>query len=418
MLRLILEIVFSEKTILTYNHKSLLFMSKKIIAFAAIVIVFLFSPIPSMAVQGLKETKVPDALNPELDHLLTLASPGSKDTFDLRRIEKLLDFVVSPKSSSALYYADKKFGANSAYYEFDIQSDLNHILRYAFNPEIPSFAYMPSSVRLCYWSEVNGHKQPLPKLWDSLPNPDSPVIVKGVEHIEITPDLFSGAYYRYDMDKTLILCKYRGRNLLISISKQKDKSDVGRKGLILGKDEDWNYFYSGQKGQTKTGLGWAKSYLYDSFSVSFYYEVNEKTPMVRCGIFKWLRAGWANMNLVKKKHIRKGLERCSKDFKAILEHPSLPKASELAGIFSDFNKLSLDYLRKKVKPHLRILESLLDNEKPRFKSFAELLKTGRYLNQMTRQEMQAILVLEYVKTILSPDFSSRLKRDSFARHHG
>jgi hypothetical protein len=374
--------------------------AKKFVFIAAVLSVYLFSSIPAMSAKVLKETKVPDALNPELDYLLTLASSDSKNTFDLQRIEKVLDFVASPKSSSALYYADKKRGANSAYYEFDIQSDLNHILRYAFNPEIPSFAYMPSSVRLCYLSEVNGHKQPLPKLWDYSPNPDSPVIVKGVEHIETTPDLFSGAYYRYDMDKTLILCNYQGRNLLISISKQKDKSDVGRKGLILGKDEDWEYFYSRQKGLTKTGIGWAKSYIYDSFSISFYYEVNEKSPMVRCGIFKWLRAGWSNLNFVKRKHIHKGLERCSNDCKAILEHPSLPQASELARVFANYNKLSLDDLRKKVKPHLRVLESLIDNEKPRFKSFAEPLKSDRYLNQMTRQEMQAILVLEYVKSLV------------------
>lgn len=373
---------------------------KKIVVIAAVLSVYLISSIPAMAAKGLKATKVPEALNPDLDHLLSLASPDSKNTFDIRRIKKILDFVVSSKSSSAMYYADKKFGANSAYYEYDIQSDLNHILRYAFNPEIPSFAFMPSSVRLSYWSEVNGHKQSLPKLWDYLPNPDSPVIVKGVEHIEITPDLFSGAYYRYDMDKTLILCNYLGSNLLISISKQKGKSDVGRKGVILGKDEEWNYFYSGQKGLTKTGIGWAKSYIYDSFSVSFYYEVHEKSPMVRCGIFKWLRAGWANLNLVKKKHIYKGLKRCSKDFKTILEHPSLPQAPELARIFSNYYKLSNDDLRKKVKPHLRVLESLLDKENPRFKSFAELLKSGRYLSQMTRQEMQAILVLEYVKSLV------------------
>ena len=115
-----------------------------------------------MAAKGLKATKVPEALNLELGHLLTLATPDSKNTFDLRRIEKVLDFVASSKNSSALYYADKKFGANSSYYEYDIQSDLNHILRYAFNPAIPSFTFMPSSVRLSYWSEVNGHKKTLP----------------------------------------------------------------------------------------------------------------------------------------------------------------------------------------------------------------------------------------------------------------
>ncbi len=271
---------------LTDNHKHGLQMPRKIIFTALIVLGFIFLSGSSMAAKGLKEAKVSDSLNPGLDHLLALADPENEDPFDLRRIETVLDFVVSPKSNSALYYADKKDGANSAYYEYDIRSDLNHILRYAYNPGIPSFVFMPSSVRLSYWSEVNGQKQPLPKLWKILSKAAFPIIVKGVEHIEITPDLFTGAYYRYDEDKVLILCQYQGRNLLISIAKQKDRSDVGRKGLILGKDKDWHYFYSGQIGLTKRGLGWVDSYMYDSFSVSFYYELDEETPRVRCGMFK------------------------------------------------------------------------------------------------------------------------------------
>jgi len=377
-------------------------MSNKTIVTAVVVIAFLFSPIPAGALKGRQEIKVPDALNPGLDYLLALVAPDTKDTFGLGRIKKVLDFVASPKSNPALYYTDKKFDANSVYYEFEIQSDLDHILRYTFNPEIPSFAFRPSSVRLSYWSEVNGRKRDLPKLWHILPKADSPIIVRGVEHTEITPDLFSGAYYQYDTDELLILCKDRGRRLLINIARQKDKSDVGRKGIILGKDEDWHYFYSGQVGLTKTGLGWVNSYMYDSFSVSFYYEVDQKVPLVKCGTFKWLRAGWSNLNLVNKKHIHRGMERFAKDFKAILEHPKLPQASELASIFSKYQKLSLDELREKVTSHIRTLTSLLDNEKARFQRFAEQIKSGSYLNQMTRREMQAILVREEIKVILRP----------------
>lgn len=375
-------------------------MTKKIIFIAVIVIGFVFSPGASMAVKNLKETKISDSLNPGLDHLLALADPGNTDTFDLQRIENVLDFVVSPKSNSALYYADTKDGSTSAYYEYDIHSDLGHILRYAYNPGIPSFAFMPSSVRLSYWSEVNGQKQSLPQLWKLLSETASPVVVKGVEHIEITPDLFTGAYYRYDENKTLILCKHQGRNLLISIAKQKDKSDVGRKGLILGKDEDWHYFYSGQVGLTKTGLGWVNSYMYDSFSVAFYYELDKETPLVRCAMFKWLRAGWANMNLVNRRHIHRGMERRAKDLKTILEHPSLPKTPELTGIFSHYKSLSLDELRKAAKMQIKRLERLVDDATFLSKRFAEHLKSGRYLNQMTRQEIHAILVLENMRSIL------------------
>lgn len=374
-------------------------MSNKTIV-TAVVVVSLFLPLAAWASDGLQHIKVPDTLNADLEHLLALISPDTKDTFDLGRIQTVLDFVAAPKSPPALYYAEKKFGAHCAYYEFEIESDLDHILRYAFNPQIPSFALRPSSVRLSYWKEVNGREQPLSTLWHLQPKADSPIIVRGVEHTEITPDLFTGAYYQYDSDELLILCRNRGRKLLINIARQQDKSDVGRKGIILGDDENWRYFYSGQVGLTKSGLGWVKSYMYDSFSISFYYEVDQQTPLVRCGNFKWLRAGWSNLNMVNKKHIYKGLKRFAEDYKAILEHPKLPKATELAAKFSNYQKLSSDELRSKVTPHVKTLVHLLENGKHRFKVFAEQIQSGHYLNQMTRREMQAILVREEIRAIL------------------
>ena len=291
---------------------------KKILSTAVLLTVFLFSSTYLAAGSDLKEAKIPDSLHSGLEYLLSLTSKDKNEPVDLKLIQKVLDFVVSPKNSSSLYYTDKLFGSPSAYYEFDINRDLKHILQYAYNPDIPSFAFMPSSVRLSYWAEVNGQNQDLPKLWTYLSNSDCPIVVKGVEHIEITPDQFTGAYYRYDIDKALILCKYRGRNLLISISKQKDKSDVGRKGIVLGSDDNWDYFYSGRRGLSKPGLGWVSSYMYNSIGISFLYEVDSKKPVIRYGAFKWLRAGWANVNVVKNKHIHKGLIRYAKDLKTAI----------------------------------------------------------------------------------------------------
>jgi hypothetical protein len=51
-----------------------------------------------MALEGLEKKKVPDALNLGLDHLLALVSPDNKTTFDPRHIEKILDFMLSPKN--------------------------------------------------------------------------------------------------------------------------------------------------------------------------------------------------------------------------------------------------------------------------------------------------------------------------------
>ena len=229
-------------------------MVKKILSTAALSMVFLFSSIQLATSSDLKETTIPDSLNPELEYLSTLVSSDNHGPVNLKFIEKVLDFVVSPKSSSSLYYTDKLFGSPSAYYEFDINTDLKHILQYTYNPDIPSVAFMPSSVRLSYWAQVNGQNQDLPKLWTYISNSDCPIVVKGIKHIEITPDQFTGAYYRYDVDNVLILCKFRGKNLLISISKQKDRSDVGRKGLVLGSDDNWDYFWYCQKFYEKKTL--------------------------------------------------------------------------------------------------------------------------------------------------------------------
>lgn len=375
---------------------------KKTIFSVVVVIFFLFFPTRLMALEGFEKKKVPDALNPGLDHLLALASPDNKVTFDPRYIEKILDFMLSPKNHQTLFYADKKFGASSVYYEFDIRSDLKHILQYAFNPEIPSYALRPSSMRLSYRTDAYSQKHPLPKLWNFLSSPDFPVTFRGIEHVEITPDLHTGAYYKYDIDEMFILCKYQGRHLFISISKMKEKSDVGKKGLVLGKDEDWHYFYSGQPGISIPGLGWVASYMYDSYSIFLYYEVGGGASRVRCGTFRWLRAGWANLNMVTTKHIHRGLERFARDYKAILEYPSLPKAQELAGIFSKYEKLTFDDLKKKVNNHIIMLKSLLGDEKLNYKQFSEQIESGRYLNQMTRQEMQAVLIKETVKSIIRP----------------
>ncbi len=102
--------------------------------------------------------------------------------------------------------------------------------------------------------------------------------------------------------------KHKGRPALISVSNQKGISDVGRKGLILGNDEDWNYIYSGEAGTTLPGTGWADTYMYGSASITIYYELGTNPKQVKCAVFKWLDAGWLGINFVKPAHIRKGQE--------------------------------------------------------------------------------------------------------------
>ena len=368
------------------------------------VLLLLFSALISNATaadKNEKEVQIPETVNPGLNYLLSLAEPGHSQTVDSAKIENVIEFVRMSKDTRALYYPGNRTNISSAYYEFDIHEDLKHILDIGFNPNIPPFILSPSSIRLAYWTEVNGKKQPPPNLSAMLGRLDQPVMVSGVEHEEITPDLNTGAYYGYDLNRTLVLMKYQGRPVLISISKQKNVSDIGKKGVVLGKDGNWDYFYSGQNGLNKPGMGWVNSYMYDSYAISIFIQEETAGPMVHCGIFKWLRAGWADMNMVQNQHIYKGIQRYTNNVKEILEYPSLPEPDKMAEIFSIIKTFSADELRDKVGNYIAHLSQKYKADSDSGgKLIAETIKDGAYLSQLSQYQLQSVLEVEYMKFLM------------------
>jgi hypothetical protein len=354
----------------------------------------------AMASDGFgEEIQIPEPVNPGLNYLLSLTEPVNSRNFDTEVIQEVIQFVLSSKNKNALYFPGNRTNIASAYLEFDIQKDLKHILDIGFNPNIPPFILSPSSIRLAYWTEVNGKKQLPPDLSSMLSRLDHPVMVAGVEHEEITPDLNTGAYYGYDLNRTLILLKYQGRPALISISKQKNISDVGKKGVVLGKDGDWDYFYSGQNGLNKPGLGWVNSYMYDSYTISLFIE--QDGHRVHCGVYKWLRAGWADMNMVQNHHIYRGLQRYTDTVKEILEYPSLPEPEKMAEIFSMIKTFSADELRDKVRNYITLLsQKYRGDASSGGKLIAESIKDSSYLSQLSQYQMQSVLAVEYIKFLL------------------
>jgi len=356
----------------------------------------------AMASDGFGEDiQIPEPVNPGLNYLLSLAEPVHSQNIDTEVIEEAIKFVLKSKDKNALYFPGNRTNIASAYHEFDIRKDLKHVLDIGFNPGIPPFILSPSSIRLAYWTEVNGKKQLPPDLSSMLSRLDHPIMVTGVEHEEITPDLNTGAYYGYDLNRTLILLKYQGRPALISISKQKNVSDVGKKGVVLGKDDNWDYFYSGQNGLNKPGLGWVNSYMYDSYTISIFIEQGGPDHLVHCGIFKWLRAGWADMNMVQNQHIYRGLQRYTDTVKGILEYPSLPEPDKMAEIFSMIKTFSADELRDKVRNYITLLsQKYREDASSGGKLIAETIKDSSYLSQLSQNQMQSVLAVEYIKFLM------------------
>ncbi len=216
--------------------------------------------------------------NEGIDYLAAMLKGGEMN-FDVKKVSGLLDFLVSEKGGDASLNPGKRENAAGAYFFTDVKAPLSKVVKYAYNPKIPAYVTLPSVIRLGGWQvKPNG---PFDHLWERVGGVKEPLIMRGIEYEEITPDLTTGTYYRYDMDRLMVLLNYRGKDFFLSVTRQKNPSTVGRKGVIIGSDTDWNYFYSGQKGVNKPGLGWVSSYMYDAFSVSILFEPGASKAQTR-----------------------------------------------------------------------------------------------------------------------------------------
>ncbi|PIE69460.1 MAG: hypothetical protein CSA21_02180 [Deltaproteobacteria bacterium] len=318
---------------------------------------------------------------------------------DQDAVKTLVEVVMSQPGANQVPLPTKKRMV-AAYYPFSVAISLDRFLRYAYNPDLPSYLVAPNSLRYGRWVKVDGEDKPLPRLWEYLGHLKKPVLVHGVEHEEITPDVFSGGYYSYESDRALILTGCKGRPVFISVARQQKQSDVGKKGAVVGRDADWQYLYSGIEGLTKGGLGWVSSYMYEAMSVTVFCEAATPHGLVlKAGIFKWIRAGWAGINMVRTHHIEEGCKRFATAMKEILETPDLPTATRMAEHLDWCEALSVNALQTLVKPYLDHIREV-DDPVVKKSPFKKMLASGEYLATMPKEDMIKILVQGYLKDIL------------------
>ena len=358
-----------------------------------------------------EQIPLPGSLSTGLVHLLDLVNPAETVSFDPAKIAGVMDFIEKPEKDGILYYADDILGMPSAYLESDLHRSLGAVLAYAFNPDIPDVATMPSSVRLFHWLDHRGRRQPAPRLERNLAAPGKPMVLEGLQEVEITPDISSGAYYRYRLRYALVMFTFRQHRVLVTVTRQVDASGVGKKGYILGTDDDWDYLYSDETGLTIPALGWVKSYMYDSGAILVYDEMDPGTPQVRCAMFKWLRAGWAGINMVKRKHIYNGLKRFAGSYKEILEHPRLPPPQALAGRFAKIRGLSENQLTSRMQKYAALLKKRYLNSNHRNPEWpTELLDDRTYWRGLSRQQAQSALVIETIKYVVGKSREDEVAR--------
>lgn len=333
-----------------------------------------------------------------ITYLLTMLT--SKETsFDVQKVSGLLDFALSEKGGEAKMKPGERENATGAYFYTDVKAPLSKVIKYAYNPKIPAYVTLPSVVRLGGWQvKPTGT---VASFWEKVGDVKVPLLMRGVEYEEITPDMTTGAYYRYTMDRLMVLLHHRGKDFFISVTRQKSPSTVGRKGAIIGLDTDWNYFYSGQKGLRKAGLGWVNSYMYNAFSVSILFEPGASQTQTRYMAFKWLKAGWGGINMVKQENIMDGCNRFASGFKKVLESPQLPEAEQVIDVYARIKGLSDQDLTAKLQPIGRALQKLCRTDPAlSYRDFQEMIESGKYLDGMSREERENLLMAEWMKLSL------------------
>ena len=336
-----------------------------------------------------------------LDHVFALSEPGAGGSFDAALAAPIVELVLTrePDGPDA-FKPQPRNGCQGAYDAFTVRMGLPRMLQYLYNPKIPAHVMKPASLRSTTWLAAGQQGARLPRLWEALDGLGAPRVVQGLQQDTITPDQHSGAYYSYDLGRALILYRQGTRTVLLSVSRQVEASNVGRKGAVVGPDEQWNYLYSREKGLTIRGLGWVDSRIYEYSSI-LAYVWEEGRQSVRMGILQWLRAGWAGINVVKSKHIQNGLKRFQRDTRDILESPHLPEPRDLARAFERLGSLSRDELRGMYRPVVTGLLELVEQAPGDYpKVLVQELRGGGYLEGMTREELVNALMVEVMKAAL------------------
>lgn len=350
-----------------------------------------------------KNADLPAEVLPALSYLLDLAEHEGGIDFDAVRMAPFIKFLMSTKPAGTIYSARDGFDAPSAYNEFSVDTDLKRIVSYAVNADIPACTLWPSSLRMSRWTHLRGGDQQLARLRDASTQLKAPFIVQGTERVTITPDQTTGGYYSYNVDKTIIYSPFQKGKLLISVYMQQGPSEVGKKGLVLGSDDDWSYLYTNKDGLNLTGLGWIKSYMYDSFSISAYYQADPDTPVVKYGSVSWVKAGWSGMNMVKPKHIYQGMVRVADAFTTVMEDPNLPDAAILAKTFSESRDLPTPILKRYAGDYFESLKARIAASESLRQKVDKDFDSRAMLEQMTRDELYAVLALDYLKKLLGRD---------------
>ena len=284
---------------------------------------------------------VPAGLQAAVDYLCTELLDGGDP--DPSRIAPVIAHVRA--NAAAATGLPRYQDAPGAFQGFPVRMALRPLLRYLYNPQIPQEIVKPFSIRSSVWTTPGAAAQQR-RLWADPWPPSGPVVVRGEQYYRTTPDPATGGCYGMTLRRAVILLPAEGA--VLSVSVQQGDSEVGTKGYVLGNDGDGRYVYTGEKGLTRTGLGWASSRIQTNVSIGVYLQAEGG---VVGGVFQWMRAGWSGLSVVQEKHVAASLERYRRLFAERLAR--LPEPEAIEALHAAAATASEETLRGRAKNVLR-----------------------------------------------------------------
>ena len=342
---------------------------------------------------------LPAEIETELSYLLELINKKGSN-FDPAKILPLLDLVAKSGDDTEQIQPSKRESGNGACLRAQIKAPLERILRYEYNYRIPTFLVSPNALRLSGWYPESDIVTNKVELWNEFSTLNKPLLLWGKQFEVNTPDSFSGSYYRYDLNRLIILMKHNGKKVMISASKMPGPSEAGKKAVIID-EKNWNYFYSGIQGLGIRLMGMLNTYIYDSTSVKILYETDPAKPLTTIMLFKWLKAGWADINMVKRSHIYDGSVRFVEGLKEVIESDALPAADALARQMDYISTLPEAEIDTKIRKYAINFERIAKQHKGMSqKDYARIITDGGYANILNNEQRRGILALEWLKSQL------------------
>jgi hypothetical protein len=338
------------------------------------------------------ETRLSPELEKTLTGLLDAVDPGRAPPPEAE-LADLVNFMIFSAMPEKVLPAERAEG-EGVFSRRHLRLPFQKLLRYCFDPDIPTEVIYPTVLRRGRWLPQSRAALKDARLWERLRERET-VTLRGLEYEEITPDSFSGCYYHYTLHRLIILTHIGDRAAVIAVSRQTGPSSVGYKGAVVGRDSDWNYVYTKVVGSTLKLVGWAETYMYGSANVTVLFENGEESGLA---FFKWVKAGWSNLNMVKSGHILAGGRRFLDGMCQVLEAPSLPTPEEIREHHNALTAMDDARLRAALAPYAALLEdkaaesALLSN-----KDFRAVFKDGGYPERLEREDLISELMKLYMK---------------------